>query len=163
MYRTGGRDKTAGNLVCTAAGCRKGTAQGCKTCSPRWWQPSLRPIAITPSFLGARGHFPNPRLQRPQLLGVFVAGLVVGSDGSGDGRERNARGGRISSSGGLGLTGGGSVVQAHKAAVDSTSSIGLDGHIDGNLLDDRVALLSDDLDAVDVFRHHRSAELTPKP
>ena len=81
-----------------------------------------------------------------------MAGLVVGSNGSGDGRERNACGGRISISGGLGqLTGGGSVVQAHKATVDSASSIGLNGHIDGNLLDDGVALLADDADAVDVL------------
>ena len=95
---------------------------------------------------------PSPLLQRPQLLGVFVAGLVVGGKGSGDGRERNACGGRISISGGLGqLTGGGSVVQAHKATVDSASSIGLNGHIDGNLLDDGVALLADDADAVDVL------------
>ncbi|MDR0478738.1 MAG: LacI family transcriptional regulator [Burkholderiaceae bacterium] len=36
------------------------------------------------------------------MLGVLVAGLVVGSNGSGDGRERNAYGGRISISGGLG-------------------------------------------------------------
>lgn len=43
-----------------------------------------------------------------------MAGLVVGGNGSGDGRERNACGGRISISGGLGqFTGGGSVVQAH--------------------------------------------------
>jgi hypothetical protein len=86
------------------------------------------------------------------LLGVLVAGLVVGGNGSGDGRERNACGGRISISGGLGqFTGGGSVVQAHKATVDSASSIGLNGHIDGNLLDDGVALLADDADAVDVL------------
>lgn len=58
-----------------------------------------------------RPHLPDPGLQRPQLLGVFVAGLVVGSNGSGDGRERKACGGRISISGGFGqLTGGGSVV-----------------------------------------------------
>ncbi len=44
----------------------------------------------------------DPSLQRPQLLGVFVAGLVVGSNGSGDGRERNACGGRISVSVGSG-------------------------------------------------------------
>ena len=81
-----------------------------------------------------------------------MTGLVVGSNGSGDGRERNACGGRISISGGLGqFTGGGSVVQAHKATVDSASSIGLNGHIDGNLLDDGVALLADDADAVDVL------------
>ena len=68
-------------------------------------------------------HLPDPRLQRLQLLGVLVAGLVVGGNGSGDGRERNACGGRISISGGLGqFTGGGSVVQAHKATVDSASS-----------------------------------------
>lgn len=95
---------------------------------------------------------PSPLLQRPQLLGVFVAGLVVGGKGSGDGRERNACGDRISISGGLGqLTGGGSVVQAHKAMVDSASSIGLNGHIDGNLLDDGFALLANDADAVDVL------------
>ena len=82
-----------------------------------------------------------------------MTGLVVGSNGSGDGRERNACGGRISISGGLGqFTGGGSVVQAHKATVDSASSIGLNRHIDGNLLDDGVALLADDADAVDVLR-----------
>ena len=81
-----------------------------------------------------------------------MTGLVVGSNGSGDGRERNACGGRISISGGLGqLTGGGSVVQAHKATVDSASSIGLNGDIDGNLLDDGVALLAHDADAVDVL------------
>jgi hypothetical protein len=86
------------------------------------------------------------------LLGVFVAGLIVGGNGSGDDRERNACGGRISISGGLGqFTGGGSVVQAHKATVDSASSIGLNGHIDGNLLDDGFALLADDADAVDVL------------
>lgn len=81
-----------------------------------------------------------------------MAGLVVGGNGSGDGRERNACGGRISISGGLGqFTGGGSVVQAHKAMIDSASSIGLNGHIDGNLLDDGVALLADDADTVDVL------------
>lgn len=95
--------------------------------------------------------FRDPRLQRPQLLCVLVAGLV-GGDGSGDGRERNACGGRISISSGLGqLTGGGSVVQAHKAEVDSASSVGLNGDIDRNLLDDGFALLSDDADAVDVL------------
>ena len=81
-----------------------------------------------------------------------MAGLVVGGNGSCDGRERNACGGRISISGGLGqLTGGGSVVQAHKATVDRASSIGLNGHIDGDLLDDGVALLADDAHAVDVL------------
>ena len=46
------------------------------------------------------------------MLGVLVAGLVVGGNGSGNGRERKACGGRISISGGLGqFTGGGSVVQ----------------------------------------------------
>ena len=81
-----------------------------------------------------------------------MAGLVVGGKGSGDGRERNACGGRISISGGLGqLTGGGSVVQAHKATVDSASSIDLNGHIDGNILEYGVALLADDADAVDVL------------
>ena len=95
-------------------------------------------------------HLPDPHLQRLQLLGVLVAGLVVGGDGFGDGRERNACGGRISISGGLGqFTGGGSVVQAHKATVDRASSIGLNWHIDGNLLDDGVALFADDADAVD--------------
>ena len=69
-------------------------------------------------------------MQRSQLLGVFVAGLVVGGDGSGDGRELNACGGRISISGGLGqFTGGGSVVQAHKTTVDSVSSVSLNEHI----------------------------------
>jgi hypothetical protein len=33
-------------------------------------------------------HLLDPRLQRPQLLGVLVAGLVVGGNCSGDGRER---------------------------------------------------------------------------
>src|SRR6218665_881863 len=95
---------------------------------------------------------PNPHLQRPQLLGVFMAGLVVGGEGLGDGRERKACGGRISTSGGLGqFTCGGSVVQAHKATVDSASSVGLNGDIDRNLLDDGVALLTDDADAVDVL------------
>lgn len=99
-----------------------------------------------------RPHLTNPPLQRPQLLGVFVAGLVVGGDGSGDGRERNACGGRINISGGFGqFTGGGSVMQPHKATVDSASSIGFNGHIDGNLLDDGFALLADDADAVDVL------------
>lgn len=47
-----------------------------------------------------------------------MAGLVVGGKGSGDGRERNACGGRISISGGLGqFTGGGSVVQAHTSGL----------------------------------------------
>lgn len=59
-------------------------------------------VASTLSLLDARCHLADPHLQRPQLLGVFVAGLVVGGDGSGDGRERNACGGRISISGGLG-------------------------------------------------------------
>lgn len=81
-----------------------------------------------------------------------MAGLVVGDNGSGDGRERNACCGRISISGGLGqFTGGGSVVQAHKATVDSASSVSLNGHIDGNLLDDCVTLLADYEDAVDVL------------
>ncbi len=57
----------------------------------------------------------DPGLQRSQLLGVFVAGLVVGGNGSGDGRERNACGGRISILGGLGqFTGGGSIVRRTK-------------------------------------------------
>ena len=42
-------------------------------------------------------------------------------------------------------------MQEHKTAVDSASSIGLNGHIDGNLLDDGFALLADDADAVDVL------------
>jgi hypothetical protein len=42
-------------------------------------------------------------------------------------------------------------VQAHKTTVDSASSIGLYGHIDGNLLDGGVALRADDADAVDVL------------
>lgn len=99
-----------------------------------------------------RPHLANPPLQRPQLLGCRVAGLVVGGDGSGDGRERNAGGDRISISGVLGqFTGGGSVVLAHKATVDSASSIGLNGDLDGNILDDGFALLADDVDAVDVL------------
>lgn len=66
-------------------------------------------------LLGGSCQLADPRLQRPQLLGVFVAGLVVGGNGSGNGRERNACGGRISISGGLGqLTGGGSVVRRRK-------------------------------------------------
>ena len=106
----------------------------------------------SPQVLLGSHRLRDPRLQRPQLLGVLVAGLVVGGKGSGDGRERNACGGRISISGGLGqLTSGGSVVQAHKATVDSASSIGLNGHIDGNLLEDGVALLADDADTVDVL------------
>lgn len=108
-------------------------------------------LASTQVLLGSH-RLRDPHLQRPQLLGVFVAGLVVGGNGLGDGRERNACGGRISISGGLGqLTGCGSVVQAHKATVDRASSIGLNGHIDGNLLDDGFALLADDADAVDVL------------
>src|SRR5690606_5340208 len=67
-------------------------------------------------------------------------------------RERNAGGDRISISGVLGqFTGGGSVVLAHKATVDSASSIGLNGDLDGNILDDGFALLADDVDAVDVL------------
>lgn len=94
----------------------------------------------------------EPPLQRPQLLGVFVAGLVVGGNGFGDGRERNACGSRIRISGGLGqLTGCGSVVQAHKATVDSASSIGLNGDINRNLLDDGLALFADNAEAVDVL------------
>ena len=94
----------------------------------------------------------NPVLQGLQLLGVFMAGLVVGDDSGGNGRERKSFGGRISISGGCGqLTGGGSVVQADKATVDSASSIGLNGDINGHLLDEGVALFSDDLDAVDVL------------
>ncbi len=82
-----------------------------------------------------------------------MAGLVVGNDGGGNGRECKSFGGRISISGGLGqLTGGGSVVQADKATVDSASSIGLDGNINGDLLNEGVALFSDDLDTVDVTR-----------
>ena len=81
-----------------------------------------------------------------------MAGLVVGDDGGGNGRERKSFGGRIRISGGFGqLTGGGSVVQADKATVDSASSIGLDGNINGDLLNEGVALFSDDLDAVDVL------------
>lgn len=103
-------------------------------------------------LLGASCHLPDPLLQRPQLLGVFVTGLVVGGKGSGDGRERNACGGRIRISGGGGqLACGGSVVQAHKATVDSASSIGLSRDIDRNLLDDGVAFLSHEADAVDVL------------
>ena len=112
----------------------------------------LNSRANTQPLPRARCHLPDPLLQRPQFLGVFVAGLVVGGDSGGDGRERKPCGGRISISGGLGqLTGGGSVVQAHKATVDSASSVGLNGDIDGNLLDDGVALLADDADAVDVL------------
>ena len=95
---------------------------------------------------------PDPVLKCLQLLGVFMAGLVVGDDGGGNGRERKSFGGRISISEGCGqLTGGGSVVQADKATADSASSIGLDGNINGDLLDEGVALFSDDLDAVDVL------------
>ena len=55
----------------------------------------------------------QPRLQRNQLLSVFVTSLVVVRNRAGDGRERNSSGGRIRASGGLGNTiGGGSVVQA---------------------------------------------------
>ncbi len=36
----------------------------------------------------------DPHLQCPQLLGVLVAGLIVGGNGSGNGRERNACSGR---------------------------------------------------------------------
>ena len=94
----------------------------------------------------------DPILQGLQLLSVFVAGLVVGDDGGGNGRERKSFGGRISISGGLGqFTGGGSVVQADKATEDSASSIGLDGDINGYLLDEGVALFSDDLNAIDVL------------
>jgi hypothetical protein len=49
------------------------------------------------------------------------------------------------------FTGGGSVVQAHKATVDSASSIGLGWNIDGNLLDDGLALLADDANPVNVL------------
>ena len=105
-----------------------------------------------PIWVGSLARLADPVLQGFQLLGVFMAGLVVGDDGGGNGRERKSFGGRIRISGGCGqLTGGGSVVQADKATVDSASSIGLIGHIDGNLLDDGFALLPDDLDAVDVF------------
>ena len=106
----------------------------------------------SPQVLLGSHRLRDPRLQRPQLLGSLVAGLVVGGNGSGDGRERNACGVRISISDGLGqFTGGGSVVQAHKAAVDIASSIGLNGHIDGNFLEDGVALFADDADAVDIL------------
>ena len=64
----------------------------------------------------------DPVLQGFQLLGVLNAGLVVGDGG------------------------GGRVVHADKATVDSASCIGLVGHINGYLLNEGVALLSDDLD-----------------
>ena len=47
-------------------------------------------------------HLLHPSLQRIQLLGVFKAGLVVGGNGCGNGRERKAWGGRISICGGFG-------------------------------------------------------------
>jgi hypothetical protein len=88
------------------------------------------------------------------LLGVFVTALVVGGDGSGNGRERKTFGGRIRISGGVGqLTCGCSVVQADKAAVDSASSIGLDGYINWDLLQNGVAPFADDLNAIDVLGH----------
>lgn len=43
-------------------------------------------------------------------------------------------------------------MQPQKATVDSASSVGLNGRIDGNLLDDGFTLLTDDADAVDVLR-----------
>ena len=108
--------------------------------------------AALPKLAWSLACLADPVLQGFQLLGVFMAGLVVGDDGGGDGRERKSFGGRIRISGGLGQpTGGGSVVQADKATVDSASSIGLDGNINGYLLDEGVALFSDDLDAVDVL------------
>jgi hypothetical protein len=71
------------------------------------------------------------------LLGVLNAGLVVGDDSGGNGRERKSFGGRISISGGLGqLAGGGSVVQADKATVDSACQVP-----DDWLLQNRRALL----------------------
>ncbi len=105
-----------------------------------------------PILVGLLARLADPFLQGLQLLGVFMAGLVVGDDGGGNGRERKSFGGRISIAGGLGqLTGGGSVVQADKATVDSASSIGLSGNINGYPLNEGVALFSDDLDAVDVL------------
>ena len=105
-----------------------------------------------PIWIGSLARLADPVLQGFQLLGVFMAGLVVGDDGGGDGRERKSFGGRISISGGLGqFTGGGSVVHGDKATVGSASSIGLVGHINGYFLNEGVALLSDDLDTVDVL------------
>ncbi|CAG9261085.1 hypothetical protein BCEP4_2360004 [Burkholderia cepacia] len=87
------------------------------------------------------------------MLGVFVTGGVVAGDGCGDGRERNARGGRISASGiAHRHVGGGAVVHAHKPNRNNAGAIRFAIHIDGNLLDDGVALLTDDLDTVDVLR-----------
>lgn len=51
----------------------------------------------------------------------------------------------------VGDNGGGSVVQADKSKVNSASSIGLNGDINGRLLNEGAALFSDDVDAVDVL------------
>ena len=59
-----------------------------------------------PIGAGSLARLADPVLQGLQLLGVFMAGLVVGDDGGGNGRERKSFGGRIRISGGCGqLTG----------------------------------------------------------
>lgn len=70
-------------------------------------------------------HLLDPGLQRSQLLGVFVAGLVVSGNGSGDSGECKARGERIGISGGLGqFTGGGSIVQVNRPGSRGVSQVG---------------------------------------
>ena len=67
--------------------------------------------AALPRLAGSLARLANPVLQGLQLLGVFMAGLVVADDGGSNGRECKSFGGRISISGGLGqFTGGGSVI-----------------------------------------------------
>ncbi len=88
-------------------GMQQASKSGTRCLSP-WRRMSGRPPPSTSDYgrgdeaCFLRPHLADPRLQRPQLLGVFVAGLVVGGNGSGDGRERNACGGRISISAGSG-------------------------------------------------------------
>ncbi len=104
-------------------------------------------------FAGDRLVLAQVLLQLAQLLGVCVAGGVVFGDGAGDGRERNSRGGFISSAGRS--RGWQScrdcVVQPDKASRDRASAVGSFGDIDGHLFDDGLAALLDDLNAVDVL------------
>lgn len=57
-------------------------------------------VCAIPKLTGSLSRLADPVLQGLQLLGVFMAGLVVGDDGGGNGRERKSFGGRISISGG---------------------------------------------------------------
>lgn len=87
--------------------------------------PTCCNYALRPNINGCCPvHRVNPCLKRNQLFGILMASLVVIAELSGDGREGNPCGGRISISGAFrNATCGCSVVQEHKAARQSPCSL----------------------------------------